>query len=223
MSYPGNMVNNITGQLTETGSGGGFVAAEVETNVDRIRICNVGDSVTNGTGATVSFNGFVGALPASINEVNLGFPSKKTIYQEENIENYLGTFNPSIVAYAPFSVNDGTPTTETIHAQLCRFIRIKEICRRNGVVLIPEVLAPVNSQTLDTYNLMMGLFSEITAKGFSLIDLKAALSNGGTPEGFISGASSDGIHPNDTGYSLMISRYSSEINRIGINKILYPL
>ncbi len=196
-------------------------------NAPVLTVMGIGDSIMWGSGDTV-----VGASYAfhAINSAsspdmpiyweNYAVPSTTTSQFLTRLQDAIAAGRrPDVLAYSPFSPNDGTPSAAIIQAQKFRLAQVLDICRTYNI--IPLLVTGI-CNTAAAWNAAADNFRKdfnaylmsMAGNGIFVADINRPVSNGDTPARFNTTLSTDGTHQNNAGNAVMTAPFLASINDI---------
>jgi GDSL-like Lipase/Acylhydrolase family len=219
-SASGNVAGTSSGWSTGQGWGAVVFGVEFTHENDALTVHVVGDSIAqgDGTGVTPLNSGTVRAcadLTASsgraVIAANHGFSSQKVAGFARRLKILLDReLIRGCVVFHPYSPNNrlgsGPFTQPMFDGMFADAVRVAEMCKSYGVPLIFRSSTPrtgfgaVEDALREAYDAKMQAYC--TANGIVFANVAAVLSQGTSPKSYITGASDDGLHPNNVGYDL---------------------
>lgn len=191
-----------------------------------IKVLCVGDSITQGKGSSLYGQDVYSWVPimaeslmtagVPVNMINWAMSGSTTAQISLFGKRAISALLPSIVFYSAFSPNDisldGDPTQASIDAQFSNACDFAYYAMSNNCLPVFTILAPTTSFTTTGDNFRKAMIARLKAAGFLVIDMRAAISDGATPERFLTSMNFDSLHPSDLGYTTM--------SPVGVNALI---
>jgi len=196
-----------------------FFAFEFLSAKQVIKIAGLGNSITEGLGATNDRNSHINrvemlALAAGypINMINLGSAGAKTDEYYGYGKSCLTSVKPAIALASPYSPNDkSTPVQADFDIMYRRWVDFANFCHSLGILPVAVFLAPNNNYDAATDNLLKAFMNRIKAGNYAVIDLTTVTADTATPRRYKTGLNFDNLHPNNTGYDVMAAALFAEL------------
>lgn len=177
----------------------------------------IGDSITEGVGASLTYDGWESRLERyfvsqniPISLINCGMRGNTTTSYLAQAKKSILLHQPSHAMYSIFSPNDGPSgafvgglTQAVIDVMFNNALDFVMFCKANNVAPAFSLLAPNNFYTIGDYTLIEQLKTRCLALGVPVMDLRSAVSDGANPARFKAGYTTDGVHPLDIGHEAM--------------------
>lgn len=189
----------------------GFEFIDISTGETFIEVLCGGDSITDGTGSTLSFDNWLSqanemfydaAIP--INLTKVGLPGQTTANFSTALMQAIDQHMPGAVAYSAFSPNNYNTVGSFGYTQaeimFQDALKVKQYCDDRDILLIFTFLAPYDTYNVADYNAIAYYRKRIASLGCPIVDMYPAVSAGTSPDRYAQGLTPDGIHPTTEGY-----------------------
>lgn len=202
---------------------------EFAHSVRGITVLNVGDSIRLGTpsdSASTITKGDAFISAASLSTASVPVSMVNAAWGGDNSANYtaravdmISAVQPDVVLFAPFTVNDGTPTDYRIAWEQGQLSQVFKAAKAAGakMILVNGMCntAQAWNSTADDYR--KSLNATLLTMGVPVIDQDSQVTDGATPARFASGKSTDNTHPVAAAYTLIAPLTSAAINKVIFN------
>ena len=198
-----------------------------------LTVAGLGDSITDGTGGSISVMGAswghraCAALSTPTNPVawsNLSRSGSNTAFFLERLQGLLaGGMRPHVLVYSPFSPNDSTPTQALMDAARARLAQVIELCKTYGIVLVVWTGLPyAYNSTADAFRIAFNNdIRALAQKGVAVVDMDAVMSDGATPARIIRTpvdyTDVNLLHPSDPGVAVMTAAFQEVLAQVAEN------
>jgi lysophospholipase L1-like esterase len=198
------------------------VAVQYYARTKGVTLAVHGDSITAGAHSTSGFAGwpFLSAMALStparpIQLFNQGHGGQRGPNFYLNALTTIPATRPDVVTIATWTPNDGG-TQEAADIAFRNAMHVVEVARQYGAVPILITPIPCVSYTVAQDTVRMTAVTrarEAEAAGILVCDMNAAMTDGASPQRIPADLCTDGVHPNDAGYSVMAAAFEPVFKR----------